>query len=66
MEKFTEELNKFTNNEYDFILKSALLDKVADFCVVEILYKDGVMLKTDEKKRIENFALSILPKNFVY
>ena len=43
MEKFIEEINKFTNNKYEFMLKSALLDKAADFCVVEILYKDGII-----------------------
>ena len=43
MEKFIEEINKFTNNKYEFMLKSALLTKDADFCVVEILYKDGII-----------------------
>lgn len=66
MEKFTEELNKFTNNKYEFMLKSALLDKDADFCVVEILYKDGIIFSQADKKGIEEFALSILPKNYTY
>ena len=66
MEKFIEEINKFTNNKYDFMLKSALLEKDADFCVVEILYKDGILLSPKEKKEIEEFAISLLPKNFVY
>ena len=66
MEKFIEELNNHTNNKFGFMLKSALLKKDADFCVVEILYKDGVMLLPAEKKEIEDFAVSILQKNFVY
>lgn len=66
MEKFTEELNKFSNNKYEFMLGSALLDKSADFCVVEILYKDGIMLNIDDKKKIEEFARSLLPKDYVY
>ena len=66
MEKIIEELNKFTNNKYEFMLKSALLNKDADFCVVEFLYKDGVMISPKEKRDIEEFAISILPKNFVY
>lgn len=66
MEKFIEELNNFTKNKYDFMLKSALLDRVADFCVVEILYKDGVLLQPKDKKEIEDFAVSILPKKYVY
>lgn len=66
MEKFTRKINEFTNNKFDFMLKSAILDKTADFCVVEILYKDGVMLLPAEKKQIEAFALSILPNNYTY
>lgn len=66
MEKITEEINRFSGNKYDFILKSALLDRSADFCVIEFLYKDGVILDLKEKKQIEEFAISILPKNFVY
>lgn len=66
MEKFIEELNNYTKNKFDFMLKSALLKKDADFCVVEILYKDGIMLLPKEKKEIEDFAVSILPKNYVY
>ena len=66
MEKFIEEINKFTNNKYEFMLKSALLEKDADFCVVEILYKDGILLSPKERKEIEEFAISLLPKNFVY
>ena len=66
MEKFTRKINEFTNNKFDFMLKSAILDKTADFCVVEILYKDGVMLLPAEKKQIEEFALSILPNKYTY
>jgi len=66
MEKFIEEINKFTNNKYEFMLKSALLDKDADFCVVEILYKDGIIFSQKDKKDIEEFSLSLLPKKYVY
>ncbi len=66
MEKFTLKLNEFTNNKYEFMLKSAILDKVADFCVVEILYKDGTMFSAKDKKEIEDFSLSILPKKYSY
>jgi len=37
MEKFTRKINEFTNNKFDFMLKSAILDKTADFCVVDDL-----------------------------
>ena len=66
MEKFTEELNKFTNNKYDFMLKSALFKQDADFCLVEILYKDGVMFTPSLKKEIEEFAVSFLPQDIKY
>lgn len=66
MEKFIIKLNEFTNNKFEFMLKSALLDKAADFCVVEILYKDGVMISPVERKQIEEFALSFLPEKFTY
>ena len=57
MEKFTEELNRLTNNKYDFMLKSALFKQDADFCLVEILYKDGVIFTPNLKKEIEDFAV---------
>ena len=49
MENFIEALNEYTNNEYKFMLKSALLQKDADFCVIEIFYKDGIMLSATDK-----------------
>ena len=66
MEKFTEELNRITENRFDFELKSALLDEAADFCVVEILYKDGSIISAKEKKEIEKFAMNFLPKTYKY
>lgn len=66
MEKFIEQLNTFSENKYDLMLKSAILKRSADFCVIEIFYKDGIMLSVAEKTRLEEFALSILPKDFKY
>ena len=66
MEKFTEELNRLTSNKYDFMLKSALFKQDADFCLVEILYKDGVLFTPSLRAEIENFALSFLPSNIKY
>lgn len=63
MEKFTKEINDFTNNKFDFMLKSALLDKAADFCVVEILYKDGVMISQNEKKKLRSLHFRYCLKN---
>ena len=66
MEKFTKELNEKTNNKYDFMLKSALFKQDADFCLVEILYKDGILLSPKQKNEIEKIALSILPSEISY
>ena len=57
MEKLIEELNKYSNEKYEFELKSAFLKKSADFCMLEIFYKDGIMLSATEKKQIEDHAI---------
>ena len=66
MEPLIVELNNFTNNEYKFSIKSAVLDSSADFCVIEILYIDGVLLSKQKKDEIVNFALNLLPKSYKY
>ena len=63
---FIDELNKHTNNEYKFMLKSALLEKDADFCVIEIFYKDGTILTQALKEDLHKFATGIFPKEFKY
>jgi DNA polymerase III epsilon subunit family exonuclease len=65
-EPFIEELNKQTNNEYKFMLKSAILDRSADFCVIEILYRDGIILTKELKQELEKIIKSILPQTFKY
>ncbi len=66
LEPFIVSLNEKTNNEYKFMLKSAILNRSADFCVVEILYKDGIMLGKEKKDKLIEIATSILPKSFKY
>ena len=66
MEPFIIEFNNKTDNEYKFSLKSAILDSSADFCVIEILYKDGVMLDKNKKEELITLAKTILPKSFKY
>lgn len=66
LEPFVVSLNEKTNNEYKFLLKSAVLDRSADFCVIEILYKDGIMLDKAKKDEIIKVAEEILPKSFKY
>lgn len=66
METLIEQLNDYTKNEYKFMLKSALLQKDADFCVLEILYKDGTIISPDKKNEIVSYCLNILPKVYKY
>ena len=66
VEPLIEEINNITNNEYKFMLKSATLDEAADFCVVEIFYKDGIILEKEIKEKVENRILELLPKSFTY
>ncbi len=66
LEPFIVSLNEKTNNEYKFMLKSAILNRSADFCVVEILYKDGIMLGKEKKDKLIEIATSILPQSFKY
>jgi len=66
MENLIDELNSFTNNEYKFMLKSALLKQDADFCVIEILYKDGMIMSKQKKDEFVEFCLKGLPKQFKY
>lgn len=61
-----EILNEKTNNEYGFKLKSACLDDKADFCVIEILYRDGILLTRAKIEEFENIMLSELPKKYHY
>lgn len=66
MENVIDELNVYTNHEYKFLLKSALLKRDADFCVIEIFYKDGVLITPEKKEEYDKFLLSLLPKKYNY
>lgn len=66
MEPLIQEINELTKNEYKFALKSAFLDKSADFCVLEILYRDGILLTKQIKEQVESHILSLCPQSFKY
>ena len=66
MEKLIELLNEKTENKYDFMLKSALFEQSADFCVIEILYKDGLILTKEIKDFLLDEIYKVLPKNIKY
>ena len=59
-------INDLTNNEYKFMLKSATLDESADFCLIEIFYRDGIILDKDIKQKVEDKVLELAPKEFLY
>ncbi len=66
VEPLIEKLNSETQNEYKFMLKSAVLEKGADFCVIEIFYRDGIILSKQLKAELENKVLNMLPKSYTY
>ena len=66
LEPLIVEINNITNNEYKFTLKSATLFEDADFCVIEIFYRDGVILSKTIKEKVESKILELAPKSFRY
>lgn len=62
----TKKLNEETENIYGFKLKSASLDRSADFCVIELFYRDGVIMSKDEREKVRSLALELLPKRYKY
>ncbi len=61
-----DKINELTENEYKFTLKSACLNETADFCVIEILYKDGILLSKQTKEKVNDYILSLVPKAYSY
>ena len=59
-------LNTKTDNKYDFKLRSATLIKEKNVCRVEIIYKDGVILSSDDKAVAQDVVKSNLPSGFDY
>ena len=59
-------INEKTANEFDFKLRSALLEKASGLCFVEFFYKDGTILSPEKRKIAENAVLDFLPKGFEY
>ena len=66
MEKLIDLLNEKTENKYKFMLKSALFDKSADFCVIEIFYKDGELLNLEIKQALLDEIYAVLPTSIKY
>lgn len=59
-------INKATENEFNFSLKSASFHEDADFCVIKILYSDGKILGAEKKRELMGIMSNILPQKFKY
>ncbi len=66
MEKLIELINEKTENNYNFLLKSALYQKSADFCKIEIFYKDGTILTKEIKDMLLSEIFAVLPTGLKY
>lgn len=64
--KLIQRLNEETEYEYNFKIKSARLDTATSGCLIEIFYKDGIILSKVEREKVQNLALDILPKKYNY
>lgn len=60
------QINDFTQNYYNFTLKSATYYEGADFCVIEIFYRDGVLLSKEQRDNLTEKILEILPGKIKY
>ena len=63
-EEIIVEANKQTNDKYGFVFREAVLS--GNLCTIEVLYKDGTILLSSDRKRVEEFVLSHLPAGFDY
>ncbi len=59
-------LNEKTGNKYSFVFKDATVSPSDGSCLLELYYKDGVILSFDERKESADFIRSKLPSGFEY
>ena len=59
-------LNEKTKNKYSFVFKDATVSAADGSCLLELYYKDGVILGFDERKESADFIRSKLPSGFDY
>lgn len=64
--KIIQILNEKTQNKYAFKLKNATLKQGGTICVLEIYYKDGVILSPAERLKFEKIIEENMPQGFVY
>ena len=64
--KIIEILNRETDNKYSFKMKNATLKQGGSICVLEIYYKDGIILSMVDRMRFQNLILENMPSGFEY
>ncbi len=64
--KIIEILNNETENKFGFKMKNATLKQGGNICVLEIYYKDGIILSIKDRLNLEKTIKSNMPQDFVY
>ena len=64
--KIIEILNREIDNKYSFKMKNATLKQGGSICVLEIYYKDGIILSMVDRMRFQNLILENMPSGFEY
>lgn len=61
-----EKLNRLTDNKYDFVYKSAVLDSSTAVCSLDFFYKDGTILSNEIKDLCHSIVTEFLPRGYTY
>lgn len=61
MKDLQEEFNRLTDNKYNFIVKSGLLDSKTGILSAEVVYDDGTLLTEEDKKLCYAAATKSMP-----
>lgn len=64
--KIIDILNNMSENKYDFKIKNATLKQGGNICVLEIYYKDGIILSQENRVNFERIINDNMPKGFTY
>ena len=61
-----QKINELTDNKFGLMLKNATLNKKSGLCLVEFIYRDGVVLSPEARANIEKIAKELLPSMVEY
>ena len=64
--KIIDILNEKTENKFGFKMKNATLKQGGSICVLEIYYKDGVILSQENRQTFYDLIVENMPKGFEY